>query len=286
MEILAAAAVSNALVLGSFIRDRGVKKARFRLGEGNRLDNGTTSRRGTKIANHSWGSDADLVGDLGIRLSPELSGKGQSLPRPAPAGLPYRYETPYRPANMDADDMTNADRDSGDTDETDLKASTRDLGRCNYRSSIADVQSPPLSFFDVGGLLDASPPKQHQPSSIPIIQQKAESPSLGPSHRRSSKPKQGDLQDVGGLLNIHEPLGSPYHAEHSAIAHASSLEYGVEQSSSRRGTEDFLSAREFNTNSSSFRSANSQLPSPHQPRNFSRPSTSPDPPNPRPAISP
>lgn len=274
MEILAAAAVSNALVLGSFIRDRGVKKARFRLGEGNRLDNGTPSRRGTKIANHSWGSDADLVGDLGIRLSPELSGKGQSLPRPAPAGLPYRYGTPYGPANMDADDMKNADRDSGDTDETDLKVST------------ADVRSPPLSFFDVGGLLDANRPKQHQPSSIPTIQQKAEGPSLGPSNRRSSKPKQGDLQDVGGLLRLHEPSGSPYHAEHSAIAHASSLEYGVEHASSRRGTEDFLSARELNMNSSSFRSANSQPPLPHQPRNFSRPSTSPDPPDPRPAIPP
>jgi hypothetical protein len=102
VEILAATAVANALVLGSFVRDRGVKKLKFKRdryvsdasstgtggdGDGNgdagpmRVRRGSSmvsepiervsTRRGT--IQHHWGSDEDLVKDLGWAVQdPEL----------------------------------------------------------------------------------------------------------------------------------------------------------------------------------------------------------------------
>jgi hypothetical protein len=63
VEILLATGVANALILGSFVRDRGVKKQKFKYGSVTDSMDRTTSRRGT-VARH-WGSDEDLVRDLG-----------------------------------------------------------------------------------------------------------------------------------------------------------------------------------------------------------------------------
>lgn len=65
VELLFATTAANALVLGSFVRDRGTKKIKYRADSvtGDSLDR-TSSRRPT-IHRH-WGSDEDLVRDLGL----------------------------------------------------------------------------------------------------------------------------------------------------------------------------------------------------------------------------
>lgn len=75
LEILAATAISNAVVIASFVRDKGVKRPKFERDEGHAdVNQGmmySSSRRAT-ITRFQWGSDSDLAGDLGIRLDPVL----------------------------------------------------------------------------------------------------------------------------------------------------------------------------------------------------------------------
>ncbi|KAL9099264.1 MAG: hypothetical protein Q9187_009522, partial [Circinaria calcarea] len=76
LEILAAAACSNAIVLGSFIRDRGVKKQRFKHGStsnSSTLDRPSIARIRPLRAALSYGSDIDLFQNLGMRLGPEFA---------------------------------------------------------------------------------------------------------------------------------------------------------------------------------------------------------------------
>jgi hypothetical protein len=54
IEILFATAVANSLVLGSFVRDRGVKKQRWKFGSMSDSIGRSTNRRGTVIRH--WGS--------------------------------------------------------------------------------------------------------------------------------------------------------------------------------------------------------------------------------------
>lgn len=58
IEILAAAAVSNAVILGSFLRDRGVKKSKFKPATGDRPESDMPSINRTMTAQH-WGNDSD-----------------------------------------------------------------------------------------------------------------------------------------------------------------------------------------------------------------------------------
>lgn len=75
LEILAATAISNAVVIASFVRDKGAKRPKFERDEGHAdVNQGmmySSSRRAT-ITRFQWGSDSDLAGDLGIRLDPAL----------------------------------------------------------------------------------------------------------------------------------------------------------------------------------------------------------------------
>lgn len=75
LEILAATAISNAVVIASFVRDKGAKRPKFERHEGHAdVYQGmmySSSRRAT-ITRFQWGSDSDLAGDLGIRLDPAL----------------------------------------------------------------------------------------------------------------------------------------------------------------------------------------------------------------------
>lgn len=61
LEILAAAAVSNALVLGSFLRDRGVKKAKYRGSSRSRSDSTAVAEPSINrtMTQQHWGNDSD-----------------------------------------------------------------------------------------------------------------------------------------------------------------------------------------------------------------------------------
>lgn len=220
LEILAAAAVSNALVLGSFVRDRGAKKQRFRFGSvgGNSsLDRSSGQRRGT-ITARNWGSDADLVGDLGMRLEPELSAVEASGPRPAPIALPLASQAKNVTPNVMNRDWTFQSRKSGETDETDIKGCIQEVQKGPNSSDSSVITPRRMSFFDVGGLLenDRTSPLPRYPIPAPISRT---SSSKLASHseteeftvHRNLQGRNALLQDIGGLLasgppNMVEPI--------------------------------------------------------------------------------
>ncbi|CAK7212420.1 hypothetical protein SBRCBS47491_001457 [Sporothrix bragantina] len=73
VEILFATAAANSLVLGSFVRDRGVKKNKFRAGSvADSMERSSIIRSRRPTANRHWGSDEDLVRGLGLGVQPEL----------------------------------------------------------------------------------------------------------------------------------------------------------------------------------------------------------------------
>jgi len=150
-EILAAAAVSNFIVLGSFLRDRGPKKNRYKSGSvgTDSMERRGSTRRPTLLA---WGSDEDLARDLGYRLSPELR-VNSIVPRPAPVAnldLLSRREGvskfPGKAWNFPA-------RPSGE-----ISSVNRSTRSDQPPPSPLEVTGPPssrrVSFFDVGGLLE------------------------------------------------------------------------------------------------------------------------------------
>ncbi|KAI4278932.1 MAG: hypothetical protein LQ337_000634 [Flavoplaca oasis] len=241
LEILAAAAVSNALALGSFVRDRGVKKQRYRYGSvggHSSLDRAATGERPRALTAQTWGSDADLAGELGMRMAPQLE---QQLalparPRLAPLAL-------CSAPNLDGSSPSVAQLD-------DKLASTHRKDKIDNPDPSREAEKPPLgpqtikaisprrtSFFDVGGLLDPQelspnslsalerttpeitpapqpPDRGHGGGSSPsakMVGQRRPKTEVSRSSRRSVDPiriHQGQkseftptFQDIGGLLN-------------------------------------------------------------------------------------
>ncbi|POS86521.1 hypothetical protein EPUL_003967 [Erysiphe pulchra] len=68
VEILIATICANALVLGSFVRDRGVKKQKFKITSTAASVEPVESLKGKFV--RVWGSDEDLVRDLGLGVNP------------------------------------------------------------------------------------------------------------------------------------------------------------------------------------------------------------------------
>lgn len=228
LEILAAAAVSNALVLGSFVRDRGAKKQRFKFGSigGSSLDRGAVNRRGALTA-RNWGSDADLVSDIGIRLEPELHAQELSFSGPAPVAT--------NPLTQTKSLTTNAATNNWKFPEPPNCASTDEIesNSPNNDNEISLAKSPmstprQMSFFDIGGLLDDD--------GTPALPRYQQAPILNTSNQRSTSiprhpmQSQGDdfaihhtkqggsnalLQDIGGLLSS-EPPETPNHSFHAS----------------------------------------------------------------------
>ena len=183
VEILFAAAAANALVLGSFVRDRGVKKPKFRyasedLESAERRD---SEPRGVPTLQRHWGSDEDLVRGLGIAVKPELRQPGSS-------------EVPRRRAVAGTVDMAGwefpREGDAGGRDERSEDTLLTPAGRAP--NSNAQRQ---LSFFDVGGLLDGDT------GPTPARRRDASPPPPPPAAhlRRGSAAL---LQDLGGFLSF------------------------------------------------------------------------------------
>lgn len=130
IEILISAVVSNALVLSSFIRDKGAKKARFSCtfpanpSGRSSLDFSRPKKVFNRSAINSWGSDLDLISDLGMRL--EGDRKVVTFePRLAPTVLPFR-QTSSSPVMQDRGNWNAAGKTTGH-----------------------------MAFFDIGGLLES-----------------------------------------------------------------------------------------------------------------------------------
>jgi hypothetical protein len=211
LEILAAAGVSNSIVIGSFIRDRGAKKPKYRResagGTTSSLERTTT--RHTTITQNHWGSDSDLVGDLGMCLAPDLQSRKSSVPSIAPKPVPPPDSSLAEKGEIVRRNVED-DLSSFSTNSTDLK---HDLGSAEKS---AEVESPPssprkMSFFDVGSLMQsdgkvASPPSsktatdRSQPSSFQDFAKPLTLTQLQDQEAHQDGPAT-PIADAGGLFS-------------------------------------------------------------------------------------
>lgn len=230
-EILAAGIVANAIILGSFLRDRGIKKAKYKHSSTtDSMERRSSSRRHTL---QRFGSDEDLARSLGYRTNPDFAEQKTTVARPAQAVdlnflSPHGSSTPFQnnnwqfPGRQSGISQYSGESEQKDRSSEDPMPSPRAFGRR-------------VSFFDVGGLLEgghatASP----SPTDSVLAQDFAPqgrrasraSSSLTPNGRayppparRSSRysqssedyettarPGHQSLQDAGGLLSESDEL--------------------------------------------------------------------------------
>ncbi|KAL9588679.1 MAG: hypothetical protein Q9203_002524 [Teloschistes exilis] len=246
LEILAAAAVSNALVLGSFVRDRGVKKQRYRfnsVGGNSSLDRAMTRPRA--LTARTWGSDADLAGELGMRMQLDLEQQASTVrPRPAPMALPpasharnltpkpktearpNRWNSPIHESSGSADARMKGAIELGDVIEK-LPPSPSD-------SEIVTPQR--MSFFDMGGLLGRDEfgaakgprPEQPRPSKVPSAGCQAES-----SVRIADAEGSPDMQERPPVRNFSRPT-SPTISFRSHVPMLQEIESGSKSACGQR----------------------------------------------------
>jgi len=228
-EILAATGVSNAIILGSFLRDRGVKKAKYKAGSTNdSMDRRSSTRRTLQ----ELGSDEDLARSLGYRTNPELLEQKPTVPRPAQvvdieAFARHREPRPFSNSTWQfPKEESELPSYSG---ESDPKASTSEDPLPSPRAMGRRV-----SFFDVGGLLESGgqPTVAPSPTDSVIATDFASQPrrpsrsslapnSRGPPYQSARRPSRlsqqsedyematrpgPHLQDAGGLLAENDPL--------------------------------------------------------------------------------
>ena len=212
VEILFATAVANALVLGSFVRDKGVKKQRWKSGSMSDSVERTNSRRGTVVRH--WGSDEDLVRDLGLGVDPELRG---STPTPRPAPMAVAGNVPIKAHKiMRRDWQFPVSGGRSDTsDDIDLMKVPDGAHSPGEISSIATPRK--VSFFDVGGLLEDEQPRRVSStrttdtdgeSSSHVTPTWSQENGLSPAPQRRGS--SALLQDIGGLLGPRRERGQQH----------------------------------------------------------------------------
>ncbi len=207
VEILFATAVANALVLGSFVRDKGVKKQRWKLGSMTDSIGRSVSRRGTAMRH--WGSDEDLVRELGLGVDPELQDSSiGAAPRRAPMAVAGNIPVKAQETGMMEQDWQFPEERSSTSEDVDLVK----IREKNPSPVDGSVNTPrKVSFFDVGGLLEEDQHRRRISSTRTTEDTDGESSShatlqMAPSHDQGlspAPPRRGSatfLQDIGGLL--------------------------------------------------------------------------------------
>jgi len=219
LEILAAAGVSNAIAIGSFIRDKGVKKAKFRVAsvdETSSIGRSVTRTRTRSITHHHWGSDEDLAKGVGVSLPGPLrhgSNKELRLAEAATphdgstdleAGLHHRHGSAFG-SNWNFASASRGRRrnslESISSTSTDIKL--RDLKAQLHEpvSPSAEPDTPSkMGFFDVGGLV-ANPESPSSLSRQTSIHEARRVSLPNPAASRSGS--KAFLSDIGGLLSRH-----------------------------------------------------------------------------------
>ena len=154
-EILASTAVSNAVILGSMLRDKGTKKQKYKYRSTNDSIDGASLQRPTISALRQVGSEEDLFRFLGCKVPEHLKEDIERLPRRAPPALPAPSSVPNdsrRQPRLAKLEMAEAEYESKEDANTDAASG-------NPVSAEQPLPSPatstkPLSFFDIGGLLE------------------------------------------------------------------------------------------------------------------------------------
>ncbi|GAB7349350.1 hypothetical protein MBLNU459_g8482t1 [Dothideomycetes sp. NU459] len=202
-EILASTAVSNAVIIGSFVRDKGVKRNKYR--RGSTLDSlERASTRRPTITAIPRDSDEDLFRAIGCRIPQDLQDPKSPIARPAPTALPA-FSSPF--ADM------HSPRALANTHSHDIKDSIPPLdlspdGTGSPHDSADTLPKPPLfsepppsahrtvSFFDVGGLLvDGPVPPSPPPMRATVSQDFA---LASPTSQRSLR---NPFHGVGGFVS-------------------------------------------------------------------------------------
>ncbi|KAJ9137332.1 Integral membrane protein [Pleurostoma richardsiae] len=210
VELLFATAASNALVLGSFVRDRGVKKRKFKYGSfADSVDRTSETRSRRPTVGRQWGSDEDLVRDIGLGLNADLrdlpdspgAESGKFYP-PAPIG--------GNAARLDKMDQWQfPDRRKSGAGRSDDSLLPRDQLSPMQRSN-SSATPRRVSFFDVGGLLSTDDSRStsrrdsYLSSVDPLSPHSAPSPTMPASATGYRRGSQALLQDLGGLLGSHD----------------------------------------------------------------------------------
>ncbi|KAI0399382.1 GPCR protein, PTH11-type [Xylaria palmicola] len=203
VELLFATTAANALVLGSFVRDRGTKKVKYRADSvaGDSMDR-TSTRRPT-IHRH-WGSDEDLVRDLG--LGPHHSFRGKEEEQPSRLASGSAQIARMRNWQFDQPSAISPTRGDDALLHNDHIATSSQSNSTNTPRRV--------SFMDAGALLEVetsdttlrSTRDSFNSSQDPLSPYRATpSPTMVASGTGLRRGSQTLLQDLGGLLRPFQP---------------------------------------------------------------------------------
>lgn len=232
VEMLFATTAANALVLGSFVRDRGVKKSKFKFGSvaADSIDRTLISRQRRPTMQRHWGSDEDLVRDIGLGVDPELRDLPELSDEEAragnymPAPLVKRFGEDLKQWNFPERNRSRAEA-SDRSDDSLIHREAPSLARSNSAATPRRV-----SFFDVGGLLSDDPdapsssnrrnssfsnvdPLSPRPRDIP-------SPALPASTTGQRRGSTTLLQDLNGFMSTAPPRPSRQRPSKGTELHA------------------------------------------------------------------
>jgi len=206
-EILGAAAVSNAIVLGSFLRDRGLKKGKYRPDRNpstsESASNAPSSRRAT-VMQQRLGDDDQIFDDMCYRT--EHQDEGRAVPRAPPLADGHATQPTDMSSLRDPQWQTShsVTRNSEESEEPDP--------RKPLPPKLSPSRERRVSFFDVGGLLGPEDSHERRPSNERRPSRNVDHPpelgrSRGSDHLQPPAPPRGilrrstpELLDVGGLL--------------------------------------------------------------------------------------
>ncbi|KAJ4864868.1 hypothetical protein T069G_01398 [Trichoderma breve] len=214
VELIFATASANALVLGSFVRDRGVKKQKPRRTStaAESFERTNTIRRPT--IHRQWGSDEDLVRDVGLAVEPELREQPDS-----PSSDLYAPIQPMSSIGQDRQRQWQQQQQDESAHESAQESAQASQDLLIYKTESqhgSQHESRKLSLFDVGGLLEEGPATSsgsfRRGSSFTSSSQEASTSqaAIPQASRKASTNgvRRGStalLQDLGGLLG---PLNS------------------------------------------------------------------------------
>jgi len=210
-EILASAFVSNIIIIGSFIRDKGTKKNKWKSMSVSDSIERTSTRRPT--IPQPTDSEEDLFRFLGCRMPEHLQTSPELFARPAPPGLPA-MSSPFADKNKRPDTPRQETVESDDGDVSPTHRSTDDLPMPSPSLSTGTTTRKNVSFFDVGGLLETGSMGPPSPSisnsrsvtlvssgtSHTIATDFATTMPTPPQSRRGSR---AFLADMGATLTPH-----------------------------------------------------------------------------------
>ncbi|KAK3714273.1 hypothetical protein LTR37_007859 [Vermiconidia calcicola] len=155
-EILTSTVVSNAVIIGSFLRDKGTKRNKYRSASVSDSIEQASVRRPT-IALQDTGSDEDLFRVLGMRVPEHLRDQSEATPRPAPRALPAAASVRQRSQGAVSPDSHPGPGIVGETNSSDSDESLRKpppAPESHHLPSPSPWSKQVPSLFDVGGLLE------------------------------------------------------------------------------------------------------------------------------------